>query len=99
MSDGGAASARRGAFYGRRKGHKLRHGRAALFDSPLPRLALDLTRPAPADPGALFTPPVPRVALEIGFGSGENFIRSALAEPQTGHIGCEPFVNGMASAL
>ncbi len=92
------AGGRRGAFYGRRKGHKLRRGRAALMAELLPALALDLTKPAP-DLHSLFPVPVRRVALEIGFGGGENLIRAATAAPDTGFLGCEPFVNGMASAL
>jgi len=89
----------RRAFYGRRKGHKLRPRRAEFIASLLPKLALDLTAPAPADLRALF-PQAPRdIALEIGFGGGENFVREAAAAPMTGFIGCEPFVNGMANAL
>jgi tRNA (guanine-N7-)-methyltransferase len=37
------------AFFGRRKGHPLRARQVALFDALLPRLALDLARPAPTD--------------------------------------------------
>jgi hypothetical protein len=33
------------AFFGRRKGHPLRPRQAALFDTLLPRLALDLSAP------------------------------------------------------
>lgn len=100
MTDSSEASAaRRGAFFGRRKGHKLRRGRAALLAERLPALALDLARPAPADLATLFPVPVTRIALEIGFGSGENLLREALAAPATGFIGCEPFVNGLAAAL
>ena len=40
---------RKGAFFGRRKGHPLRARQAALFDTLLPALALDLTKPAPGD--------------------------------------------------
>jgi len=36
------------AFFGRRKGHSLKPRQAALFETLLPRLALDLTKPAPA---------------------------------------------------
>jgi tRNA (guanine-N7-)-methyltransferase len=93
------AEARRGAFFGRRKGHKLRPRRAELLQTRLPRLALDLRRPAPAALATLFTVPVREVALEIGFGGGEHFVREAAAHPDVGCIGCEPFVNGMASAL
>jgi len=87
------------AFFGRRKGHKLRPRQARLFDTLLPRLAIDRTRPAPAELGALFPLPVTEVQLEIGFGGGESMIAQAQQQPQTGFIGVEPFVNGMAKAL
>jgi tRNA (guanine-N7-)-methyltransferase len=87
------------AFFGRRKGHKLRPQQAALFDTLLPRLALDLDRPAPAQLATLFPQPVEAVRLEIGFGGGEHLIAEAERHPTTGFIGVEPFVNGMAKAL
>jgi tRNA (guanine-N7-)-methyltransferase len=87
------------AFFGRRKGHKLRPHQARLMETLLPRLALDLSRPAPADLGALFPGPVTDIALEIGFGGGEFMVAQAQERPQTGFIGVEPFVNGMAKAL
>ena len=87
------------AFFGRRKGHPLRAHHAALYDTLLPKLALDLSTPAPDDPGALFPVPVDEVRLEIGFGGAEHMIAQALANPRTGFIGSEPFVNGMAKAL
>jgi tRNA (guanine-N7-)-methyltransferase len=87
------------AFFGRRKGHKLRPRQAELIDAVLPRLTVDLGRPPPAALAALFPVPVDDVALEIGFGGGENMIAQALARPTTGIIGVEPFVNGMAKAL
>ncbi|MBN8920470.1 MAG: tRNA (guanosine(46)-N7)-methyltransferase TrmB [Rhizobiales bacterium] len=87
------------AFFGRRKGHPLRAGQASLMQGLLPRLALDLARPAPADLRGLFDVPVSAVHLEIGFGGGEHLVAQAQASPDTGFIGCEPFVNGMAKAL
>ncbi len=90
---------RKGAFFGRRKGHQLRPQQAALFDTLLPQLALDLDMPAPADLAALFPTPVEAVRLEIGFGGGEHMIAEADRQPRTGFIGVEPFVNGMAKAL
>ena len=87
------------AFFGRRKGHKLRKRQAELFDTLLPRLAIDLSRPAPAELSTLFPVPVAEVQLEIGFGGGEAMIAQAVAQPRTGFIGVEPFVNGMAKAL
>ena len=87
------------AFFGRRKGHKLRPRQAELIDAVLPGLAVDLGQRPPAALAALFPVPVDDVALEIGFGGGENMIAQALARPTTGIIGVEPFVNGMAKAL
>jgi tRNA (guanine-N7-)-methyltransferase len=87
------------AFFGRRKGHKLRPRQAHLIEALLPRLAIDLSHAAPVDVRALFPVPVTGVALEIGFGGGESMIAQATARPDIGIIGVEPFVNGMAKAL
>ena len=87
------------AFFGRRKGHKLRPHQARLIETLLPRLAIDLSRPAPAPLGTLFPLPVDDIQLEIGFGGGEYLIAQAQERPRTGFIGVEPFVNGMAKAL
>jgi tRNA (guanine-N7-)-methyltransferase len=86
-------------FFGRRKGHKLRKRQAELFDTLLPRLAVDLSRWAPADLSTLFAAPVTDIQIEIGFGGGESMIAQAIARPRTGFIGIEPFANGMAKAL
>ena len=96
--DRDSASKKPRAFFGRRKGHPLRARQAVLFDTLLPKLALDLTRPAPADLRALFQD-VDEVRLESGFGGGEHLIAEAEHAPLVGFIGIEPFVNGMAQAL
>ena len=87
------------AFFGRRKGKKLRPHHARLIETLLPRLAVDLGQPAPAELGALFPVPVVDAQLEIGFGGGEYLIAQAQQQPRRGFIGVEPFVNGMAKAL
>src|SRR5215467_4760616 len=87
------------AFFGRRKGHKLRPRQAGLFETLLPRLALDLSAPPPAELTSLFVEPVTAVCLEIGFGGGEAMLAEAKAHRHVGFIGVEPFVNGMAKAL
>src|SRR5262249_28565024 len=87
-----------GAFFGRRKGHALKPRQAALFDTLLPKLALDLDRPAPSDLRALFKG-ASEVRLESGFGGGEHLVAEAEQQPATGFIGIEPFINGMAKAL
>ena len=89
---------RTGAFFGRRKGHPLRAHQASLFDALLPKLAIDLSKPAPADLHALFDD-VDDVRVESGFGGGEHLMAEAEGNPGTGFIGIEPFVNGMAKVL
>lgn len=87
------------AFFGRRKGHKLRQHQAGLIEQLLPHLALDIDGEAPADARAIFAPVAEDVRLEIGFGGGEHLAAEATTFPATGFIGCEPYVNGMAKIL
>jgi tRNA (guanine-N7-)-methyltransferase len=100
MSDDHDPKAER-AFFGRRKGHPLRARQAELFDTLLPRLALDLKTRAPDNLAALFPEPVNDVRLEIGFGGAEHLIAQAQAQahPRSGFIGAEGFINGIAKAL
>jgi len=99
MSISDPGNAQRRAFFGRRKGHPLRPHQAALMETLLPKLAIELATAAPSDLSTLFPTPVDDVRLEIGFGGGEHMIAQAIAHPRTGFIGVEPFVNGMAKAL
>jgi tRNA (guanine-N7-)-methyltransferase len=97
--DAGASAHAHGSFFGRRKGHKLRIHQADLIDNLLPHLALDIGTSAPERLADLFDDGVENVRLEIGFGGGEHLIAEAQAFPNTGFIGCEPYVNGMAKIL
>jgi tRNA (guanine-N7-)-methyltransferase len=82
-------------LYGRRQGHKLRAGQAALVEVLLPRLAVP---DGPLDSARLFGDDRP-LELEIGFGKGEHLAHQAAARPGHGFIGCEPFLDGMVGAL
>jgi len=94
-----SAAHQRGAFFGRRKGHKLRKQQAELYEDLLPKLSLDLAQPCPRDLASLFPFKPERFQLEIGFGGGEHLLHEARGHPSTGFIGCEPFINGMAKML
>ncbi|MCA1748776.1 MAG: tRNA (guanosine(46)-N7)-methyltransferase TrmB [Sphingomonadales bacterium] len=83
-------------LYGRSKGHRLRKGQQALLDEMLPGIAVP--EEGPLDARRLFGDDRP-LELEIGFGSGEHLAWQAAARPETGFIGCEPFVNGVVGAL
>jgi tRNA (guanine-N7-)-methyltransferase len=89
------ASDRPGAFFGRRKGKKLRGGQENLVETLLPSLRVDPRR----DPRALFARAPRELWLEIGFGGGEHLAAQARAHRGIGFIGCEPFLNGMAKLL
>ena len=88
-----------GNFFGRRHGKPLRPHQNNLFEDLLPRLKLDLDTPAPQDLRTLFDAPVENVRMEIGFGGGEHLYHESGRYPQSGFIGVEPFVNGMAKML
>ena len=83
-------------LYGRSSGHKLRVTQAALVETLLPRIAVPADGPVTAT--RLFGDDRP-LHLEIGFGAGEHLAFRADLLPDHGFIGCEPFLNGVATAL
>lgn len=83
-------------LYGRRAGHKLRQGQAALIEALLPQVAVPEDGPLSAE--RLFGDARP-LQFEIGFGAGEHLAAQAAAHPDHGFIGCEPFLNGVVGAL
>ncbi|MRN42291.1 MULTISPECIES: tRNA (guanosine(46)-N(7))-methyltransferase TrmB [unclassified Brucella] len=88
-----------GNFFGRRHGKPLRPHQSNLFEDLLPRLKLDLATSAPQDLCSLFEASVETVRMEIGFGGGEHLHHESGRYPQSGFIGVEPFINGMAKML
>jgi len=92
-------SARPLRSYGRRKGKRLSPRKERLIAELLPTLRPDLAHPAPTGVAKLFPVPVREVWLEIGFGSGEHLLWQAEHNPGIGFIGCEPFINGVATLL
>ncbi len=83
-------------LYGRRQGHALRQGQAALVETLLPQVAVPAK--GPLDAATLFGDDR-SLWLEIGFGAGEHLAAQAAARPEVGLIGCEPFLNGVVGAL
>jgi len=70
------------------------------MDRLLPKLAVPLpSAGGELDPTALFPRAMNAYWLEIGFGAGEHIAWQAARHPEIGIIGCEPFVNGVASLL
>ena len=84
--------------FGRIRSRTLKPRQAALFDTLLPTIALPDPEAGPIDPKAL-TPGAAEVWIEIGFGGGEHLAEQARRHPDALMIGCEPFLNGVGSAL
>jgi len=90
-------------FYGRFKGQTLTKTQVISLHSDLKalspglvsfeenpeRISLDLKSRFEQNP----------IWLEIGFGSGEHLLHQAQENPNISLIGCEPYVNGVASLL
>jgi len=83
-------------LYGRSSGHKLRKGQAELVETLLPQL--EVTADGEITSHRLFGDDRP-LHFEIGFGAGEHLAYRADLLPDHGFIGCEPFLNGVATAL
>jgi tRNA (guanine-N7-)-methyltransferase len=83
-------------LYGRSSGHKLRASQQQLIDELLPRL--EVPEEGEVTSGRLFGGDRP-LHFEIGFGGGEHLAFRADLLPDHGFIGCEPFLNGVATAL
>ncbi|MCX7588470.1 tRNA (guanosine(46)-N7)-methyltransferase TrmB [Phenylobacterium sp. 58.2.17] len=81
--------------YGRIKSRPIKPRQAALVEELLPAL-----RPpqGPFDPRTLMAG-TREAWLEIGFGGGEHMASQAARAPDVLIVGCEPFLNGVASAV
>ena len=83
----------RRSLHGRRKGKPLSRAAHRPAWRRLPARLPSISPRRRREPlAALFPVPVADVRLEIGFGGGEHLIAEAMAAPDTGFIGVEPFV-------
>ena len=89
-------------FYGRIRGKALKPAQKRYLED-LAQLGLqgvavaDNPERTPLDLTSIFGDRP--VWLEIGFGSGEHLVHQAALHPDVGFIGCEPFINGVATLL
>ena len=81
--------------YGRIKSRPIKPRQAALVETLLP----DLRPPAGAFVPRALRADAHEAWLEIGFGGGEHMVAQAARAPDVTIIGCEPFLNGVASAV
>lgn len=83
-------------LYGRSQGHKLTRRQQELVDTLGERLSWP--DDGPLDPADLL-PGCAAHVLEIGFGAAEHLLARAHGDRDTGYLGIEPFLNGVAKAL
>ncbi|MFO1129092.1 MAG: tRNA (guanine(46)-N(7))-methyltransferase TrmB [Rhodospirillales bacterium] len=96
----GPASTPPYVLFGRRRGRRLRPQRDRLMQTLLPQLAIPVpVVGVPLDPAGLFAERPRAVWLEIGFGAGEHLLAQARAHPEAGCIGCEAYLNGVATLV
>lgn len=79
-------------FYGRLKSRALTEAQKNLFESLLPNLRISSF-------DEINITEYKKIFLEIGFGGGEHIAELACQNPSFLFIGCEPFINGVASLL
>ena len=86
--------------YGRRKGKALRSAQKSYMSNLqkyLP-IGVDIDENPSRKKINIFSNSNP-VWLEIGFGSGEHLFHQAMENPEVNIIGCEPYINGVATLL
>lgn len=86
-------------LYGRRRGKALRKTQKHLVETLLPQIRVPINDGEISTADMFAGTPVNRYWLEIGFGAGEHLSWQAAQNPDTGIIGCEPFINGVARLL
>lgn len=79
-------------FYGRIKTRNLTNRQELLYKTLMPEIEIKAFDDTNVSDFA-------HIFLEIGFGSGEHIAQMAMSNPNDLFIGCEPFVNGVASLL
>ncbi len=82
-------------IWGRKQARPLKERQKQLLTTLLPTIQLSIDVG-----GNLSLPSFPSpIWLEIGFGGGEHLAFQAQHNPESTIIGCEPFINGVASLL
>lgn len=86
-------------IWGRKQSRPLKTYQKSLLEQLLPLLQIKMTSEMNLDLATLFHTPKQDYHLEIGFGGGEHLATRADESPEIGFLGCEPFINGVASLL
>lgn len=88
-------------LYGRRKGPTMSQRQEQLLETLLPTIRVPAAKEMDdiINPADLFPKEITDYWFEVGFGKGEHLYWQAEHFPTTGMIGCEFYLNGVASLL
>lgn len=92
----------RRSLFGRKKGKTLTGVRVNAIKTLFPKLKIPeniLTEQQDLTPAQILEKHYQSYSLEIGFGQGERLAQQMQREPDTGFLGAEYFLNGMAAFL
>lgn len=85
--------------FGRRQGRPIKDTKQQLMDELFPTISIELPEVTYLiNPDIYFDQKAP-VWFEVGFGGGEHIAQLAVQHPNINFIGCEPFMNGVASLV
>lgn len=86
-------------IWGRRQSRPLKENQRQALVDLWPEVSLELPEQSMVNLSDLFNAPSTDFWLEIGFGGGEHLAAQAALHPDIGFVGCEPFINGVASLV
>jgi len=86
-------------IWGRRQSRPLTDKQRQAMDTLWHQVGLTVLENPLPELSYLFSFLPQEIWLEVGFGGGEHLATQAVLHPTIGFIGCEPFVNGVASLL
>lgn len=85
--------------FGRRQGRPIKDTKQQLMDELFPTISIELPEvDYLINPDIYFDQKAP-IWFEVGFGGGEHLAQLAVKHPDINFIGCEPFMNGVASLV
>ncbi|MCE3230643.1 MAG: hypothetical protein K0R52_571 [Alphaproteobacteria bacterium] len=87
------------SVWGRRQSRPLKENQRQALADLWPWVSLALPEQSMINLPDLFPLPMEDLWVEIGFGGGEHLATQAALHPTVGFVGCEPFVNGVASLM
>ena len=86
-------------IWGRRQSRPLKENQRQALVDLWPEVSLELPEQSMINLSDLFNAPPTDFWLEIGFGGGEHLAAQAALHTDIGFVGCEPFINGVASLV